>query len=124
MGMLSYHLYNKTRPAASRESVQRAKALLGECGGPAQLQGLIHPAFRDDERTSLGDQSQVRGIGSVSSDSKSLAFIQELRGYRPKAEKVGNVISVTATRVMEQAKSDVSVTAAAKEAGEAEFESV
>ena len=41
----SYNLYNKTRPSASKSSVARAKKLLEECGGAAQLQSMLHPSF-------------------------------------------------------------------------------
>lgn len=106
--MASYGLYNKSRPSASKESVARAKELLDACGGPARLQGLIHPAFRDEAG------SKGRGVGSAGNDDSSLAYIQTLRGYRPKVEKVGNVISTTASRFMEQSKRDATVVALAK----------
>lgn len=98
--MSSYHLYNKTRPSASKSSVLRAKELLEACGGVAQLQGLVHPAFKDSENGG-------RGVGAACSDVTGLAYIQELRGYRPKAEKVGSVISFDAARTMELAKGDI-----------------
>merc|ERR1712048_1545158 len=109
--MASYGLYNKSRPSASKQSVQRARELLEECGGPARLQGLIHPSFRQE---GSGSGQQVRGIGAVGNDDASLAYIQELRSYRPKVEKVGNVISTAATRIMEQSKRDVKIVAATK----------
>eukprot|EP00928_Gymnodinium_smaydae_P098862 TRINITY_DN9292_c0_g4_i1.p1 TRINITY_DN9292_c0_g4~~TRINITY_DN9292_c0_g4_i1.p1 ORF type:complete len:920 (+),score=250.89 TRINITY_DN9292_c0_g4_i1:177-2936(+) len=111
--MMSYGLYNKTRPSASRQSCQRAKELLEECGGPARLQGLIHPAFKDEKGGSVAGQPG-RGVGSAGTDEGSFAYIQELRGYRPKVQKLGNVISAEAMKVMEQAKSDAAVVKAAK----------
>jgi len=100
----SYGLYNKTRPAASKQSVSRAKQLLEDCGGPARLQMLVHPAFQDG----TGSQYSKTGLVTIASAAKEAAFIQELRGYRPKAEKVGNVLSTTSTRFMELAKLDAS----------------
>ncbi|CAE8736813.1 unnamed protein product, partial [Polarella glacialis] len=116
--MASYHLYNKTRPSASKSSVTRSKQMLEDCGGPARLQGLIHPAFHDaDSATTHG-----RAIGAVGEAGADLSYIQELRGYRPKVEKIGNVLSTIAMRTMEQAKLDafavssIRETAAAKDA--------
>eukprot|EP00927_Polykrikos_kofoidii_P073015 TRINITY_DN6908_c0_g1_i1.p1 TRINITY_DN6908_c0_g1~~TRINITY_DN6908_c0_g1_i1.p1 ORF type:complete len:950 (-),score=222.35 TRINITY_DN6908_c0_g1_i1:471-3320(-) len=105
----SYGVYNKTRPSASKQSVLRSRELLDECGGAARLQALIHPSFREP-----GAAPQGRGIGAAGCDDNSLAFIQELRSFRPKPEKVGTVISNTAARVMEQAKADASFVAATK----------
>lgn len=47
--LASYNLYNKTRPSASKSSVARAKQLLEECGGAAQLQSMLHPSFSTEE---------------------------------------------------------------------------
>eukprot|EP00933_Yihiella_yeosuensis_P069475 TRINITY_DN7603_c2_g1_i1.p1 TRINITY_DN7603_c2_g1~~TRINITY_DN7603_c2_g1_i1.p1 ORF type:complete len:953 (-),score=255.17 TRINITY_DN7603_c2_g1_i1:132-2990(-) len=105
--MASYHLYNKTRPSASKSSVSRSKELLEECGGPARLQGLRHPAYRD-EGTVKAHGSQVGAAGA------DLSFIQELRGFRPKFEKVGNVLSESSMRRMEQAKLDAVAVAATR----------
>eukprot|EP00931_Biecheleriopsis_adriatica_P004094 TRINITY_DN105812_c0_g1_i1.p1 TRINITY_DN105812_c0_g1~~TRINITY_DN105812_c0_g1_i1.p1 ORF type:complete len:964 (-),score=242.14 TRINITY_DN105812_c0_g1_i1:48-2660(-) len=108
--MASYHLYNKTRPSASKASVARAKELLESCGGPAQLQGLMHPAFRDEN--SVKQHGSLPG--SFSPAGSDMSFIKVLRGYRPKVEaKIGNVLSVGAMRTMEQAKLDASAVVAA-----------
>lgn len=103
--MASYNLYYKTRPSASKSSVARAKQMVEEVGGPAQLQGIIHPAFREEEGERLLP-------GSVARSEKS--FIQELRTFRPRAEKVGNVISTGALKTMEQAKLDASAVASVR----------
>eukprot|EP00929_Paragymnodinium_shiwhaense_P114758 TRINITY_DN83258_c0_g1_i1.p1 TRINITY_DN83258_c0_g1~~TRINITY_DN83258_c0_g1_i1.p1 ORF type:complete len:962 (+),score=292.15 TRINITY_DN83258_c0_g1_i1:84-2969(+) len=105
--MASYGVYNKTRPQASKESSKRARELVDSVGGPARLHGLIHPAFRDEG-------AEGRGIGTAGGDNESWDFIQTLRGYRPKSEKVGNVLSSTAMKTMEQAKSESTATAALK----------
>lgn len=106
----SYGLYNKSRPSASKSSVARSKEMLKECGGPIRLQGLIHPAFRDGVDGAANLTPGQLATGSAS----DMAFIQELRGYRPKAEKVGNVISTSSTRTMEAAKLDFSALSAVK----------
>ena len=101
----SYKLYYKTRPSASRSSVARAKRLLSDCGGPAHLQSLIHPAFA----AGLGSQSKAQPEKSTPTTpavSSDLAYLRNLRGYRPKAEKLGNVLSFSAMRTMEQEKLD------------------
>jgi len=99
--MASYGLYNKSRPSASKTSVQRARELMEEAGGPARLQGMLHPTFLDDAA------QEGRGVGST--DKSAMDFIQELRGYRPLVEKVGNVISSAASKVMARVKTDVNV---------------
>mmetsp|Transcript_29760 Transcript_29760/g.64853 ORF Transcript_29760/g.64853 Transcript_29760/m.64853 type:complete len:704 (-) Transcript_29760:621-2732(-) len=106
--MVSYGLYNKTRPSASKQSVARAKVLLEECGGPARLQALTHPAFLEDAMHGYTNASAPDATGTEQD------FIQELRGFRPRMEKVGNVISTTAMRVMGQAKADASTVAQAR----------
>lgn len=89
--MASYHLYNRMRPSASKQSVKRSKELLDECGGAVRLQGLIHPGFKDVSTVlPSGDQN----------------FVQELRGFRPRAEKKGNVLKTATLRTMEQSKLD------------------
>ena len=101
----SYKLYYKTRPSASRSSVARAKRLLSDCGGPAHLQSLIHPAFA----AGLGSQSKAqpeKSMPATPAVSSDLAYLRNLRGYRPKAEKLGNVLSFSAMRTMEQEKLD------------------
>lgn len=101
----SYHLYYKTRPSASRQSVARTKLLLEECGGPARLQSLVHPGL-----LALGGEAPSdRKVAAAAMDR---AFIEELRGFRPKVEKVGNVLSTSAIRTMEAAKLDASAVAA------------
>jgi len=108
--LASYGLYNKTRPSASKSSVARSRELLEECGGPAQLQGLIHPTFQDaDAAAQHGSQ-----VGCISAGS-DMSYIRVLRGYRPKVEKIGNVLTVGAMRTMEQAKWDASAVAVASE---------
>ena len=113
----SYKLYYKTRPSASRSSVARAKRLLTDCGGPAHLQGLVHPAFAAGlaapTKQIKGSQSEqenqkVKDAPAISSD---LAYLRTLRGYRPKAEKLGNVLSFSAMRTMEQEKLDAAAIA-------------
>jgi len=94
----SYHVYNKMRPSASRQSVTRSKQMLEECGGPSRLQGLVHPAFCEN-------------APRVSASAQDQNFINELRGFRPRQSKVGNVISLEAMRHMDQAKSDAAVVA-------------
>jgi len=96
----SYNLYHKTRPSASKQSVARAKQLLKDCGGPAQLQGLIHPCFADEAAS-----------GSAPFQKEDRDFIQELRGFRPKVEKVGNAISIEAMNTMKKAKFDAATSA-------------
>ncbi|CAJ1400564.1 unnamed protein product [Effrenium voratum] len=105
--MASYNLYNKTRPSASKSSVRRAKELLEECGGPAQLQSMLHPAFR-------GKQTSQPGT------LENSEYVRTLRGFRPKIEKLGNVLSVNAMRTMEQAKLDAAAVSEVRQsAGEA-----
>lgn len=104
----SYHLYNKTRPAASKQSCQRSRDLLEECGGPARLQGIVHPAFSD-----MAGSSGLPGFNTLHTPKSEQAghdFIQMLRGYRPQAAKIGNVLSETSTRFMEQSKKNVAGT--------------
>lgn len=116
--MHSYRLYNKTRPSASKQSVQRAKALLDECGGPAQLQLLIHPAFRGDEtalQRNADNEAPPVAAARESNDMSTAHLIKELRNFRPKAEKVGNVLSDNSMRVMEQAKLDATAASKAQE---------
>jgi len=109
--LASYNLYNKTRPTASKQSVARSKQLLEDCGGAARLQALIHPAFQD----SSGSRKRRAGAGpGASQDGADL--IRELRGFRPRAEKVGNVISSVSMKTMEQAKLDASAVAATRDA--------
>lgn len=96
----SYKLYNKTRPSASKQSVARAKQLLQDCGGPAQLQRLIHPAFRETEFHAPTFKAEV------ASAKDETDLLRSLRGFRPKAAKIGNVLSTQAMRTMEAAKLD------------------
>jgi len=56
------------------------------------LQGLLHPGFCD--------------VGVVKSHNSQLDFVSNLRGFRPKAAKRGNVISDSMSKSMEQAKQD------------------
>eukprot|EP00746_Dinoflagellata_sp_MGD_P167272 gnl/MRDRNA2_/MRDRNA2_97765_c0_seq1.p1 gnl/MRDRNA2_/MRDRNA2_97765_c0~~gnl/MRDRNA2_/MRDRNA2_97765_c0_seq1.p1 ORF type:complete len:897 (-),score=223.15 gnl/MRDRNA2_/MRDRNA2_97765_c0_seq1:46-2568(-) len=88
----SYGVYNKMRPSASKSSVKRSKEILEACGGPARLQGLLHPGFND--------------VAVVKSSTSQLDFVSELRGFRPKANKRGNVISDETSKTMQQAKMD------------------
>jgi ATP-dependent RNA helicase DDX54/DBP10 len=90
--MASYGVYNKMRPSASKSSVKRSKEIMEACGGPARLQGLLHPGFND--------------VAVVQSSTSQLDFVSHLRGFRPKANKRGNVISDEMTKTMEQAKMD------------------
>lgn len=95
----SYHLYNKTRPSASKSSVARSKQLLDSVGGPAQLQGALHPVFQDEASAAQhGSQPGAAGTGA--------SLVRELRSFRPKAEKIGNVLATETMRKMEQAKLD------------------
>mmetsp|Transcript_43271 Transcript_43271/g.139034 ORF Transcript_43271/g.139034 Transcript_43271/m.139034 type:complete len:961 (+) Transcript_43271:132-3014(+) len=103
--LASYHLYNKTRPAASRQSVARAKQLIEDCGGPAQLQRLIHPAFQSLASSSVGTDSLKKG-GEVATAAQEADLISSLRGFRPKPEKIGNALSLDAMRMMSLAKLD------------------
>eukprot|EP00913_Durusdinium_trenchii_P016458 g15472.t1 len=104
----SYNLYNKTRPSASKSSVARAKKLMEECGGAAQLQSMLHPAFSSEEST----KQHGHQPGSAITSSSDMSYIRTLRGFRPKIEKLGNVLSVGAMRTMEQAKLDAAAVAA------------
>ncbi|CAE7455523.1 Ddx54 [Symbiodinium necroappetens] len=110
----SYKLYYKTRPSASRASVARAKRLLTDCGGPAHLQGLVHPAFANGLAAPTANQakaSTVQTKADMPAISSDLAYLRNLRGYRPKAEKLGNVLSFSAMRTMEQEKLDAAAIA-------------
>lgn len=98
---LSYHLYNKTRPSASKQSMTRSKELLEECGGPARLQGLMHPAFCEEDGMK-DSQSIERAVHAQD-------FIQQLRGFRPRIEKVGNVISPDSMKFMGLSKRDADI---------------
>ncbi|CAJ1384566.1 unnamed protein product [Effrenium voratum] len=81
--------------------------LLEECGGPAQLQSMLHPAFR-------GKQTSQPGT------LENSEYVRTLRGFRPKIEKLGNVLSVNAMRTMEQAKLDAAAVSEVRQsAGEA-----
>jgi len=102
--MQSYHVYNKMRPSASKSSVARSKEMLEECGGPARLQGCIHPAFCED----VGLSTDAKSVAKATSDR---AFLDGLRGFRPQIEKVGNVISPGAMKTMGLAKKDAAITA-------------
>lgn len=62
--------------------------------------------------------STVANTGSAKTERSSRDFIQELRSFRPKDEKKGNVISTNSTRTMELRKSDASTMADAKKLGE------
>ena len=62
--LASYNLYNKTRPSASKSSVARAKQLLEECGGAAQLQSMLHPSFSSEE--SAKQHGHQPGLESMS----------------------------------------------------------
>ena len=112
----SYKLYYKTRPSASRASVARAKRLLADCGGPAHLQSLVHPAFANGLAAPKG-ASGSKGVTAESGKSdmpavsSDLAYLRNLRGYRPRAEKLGNVLSFSAMRTMEQEKLDAAAIA-------------
>eukprot|EP00439_Symbiodinium_sp_Y106_P079722 s497_g18.t1 len=111
----SYKLYYKTRPSASRASVARAKRLLTDCGGPAHLQGLVHPAFANGLAAPTANQmkaSTTQTKADMPAISSDLAYLRNLRGYRPKAEKLGNVLSFSAMRTMEQEKLDAAAIAA------------
>uniref|UniRef100_A0A7S1RHE8 RNA helicase n=1 Tax=Alexandrium catenella TaxID=2925 RepID=A0A7S1RHE8_ALECA len=115
--MASYNIYNKTRPTASKQSAARAKQMLEDCGGAGRLQSLCHPAFRD-----VADETQGHAASGVVVSKAGAALIQELRGFRPRVEKVGNVISTGSMRTMEQAKLDASAVAATRLAeGSSEF---
>ncbi|KAF4672355.1 ATP-dependent RNA helicase dbp10 [Perkinsus chesapeaki] len=73
--MSAYHLYYKTRPAASKQSVRRAKWILrAEAGGPQRLLDTPHPAFRT--KADLGSQS-------VEDVKEKLDMIAQLRSFRP-----------------------------------------
>ncbi|EER08935.1 ATP-dependent RNA helicase dbp-10, putative [Perkinsus marinus ATCC 50983] len=73
--MSAYHLYYKTRPAASNQSVRRAKLILrAEAGGPQRLLDTPHPAFRT--AADLGSQS-------VEDMKEKLDMIAQLRSFRP-----------------------------------------
>mmetsp|Transcript_43760 Transcript_43760/g.103391 ORF Transcript_43760/g.103391 Transcript_43760/m.103391 type:complete len:885 (+) Transcript_43760:96-2750(+) len=110
--MSSYGAYNKMRPAASKQSVGRSRQLLEECGGAIKLQGILHPAFREEELSSK----------SLKASQSERAFVEELRGFRPRAEKVGNVLSTDAMRTMEQAKLDSAAVTAGRAAVRAQRE--
>jgi ATP-dependent RNA helicase DDX54/DBP10 len=99
----SYHLYNRTRPGASKSSLARAKELLEECGGAARLQGLMHPEWcdADGQNTDLAVEKAV----------KEQELIKELRGFRPRVEKKGNVISTASMKTMTLSKRDSEITA-------------
>eukprot|EP00930_Biecheleria_cincta_P072270 TRINITY_DN59697_c0_g1_i1.p1 TRINITY_DN59697_c0_g1~~TRINITY_DN59697_c0_g1_i1.p1 ORF type:complete len:932 (-),score=189.82 TRINITY_DN59697_c0_g1_i1:63-2858(-) len=104
--LASYHLYNKTRPSASKSSVARAKQLLDSVGGPAMLQGALHPAFQD--QASAAQHGHQPGAVATGPD---MSLVRELRSFRPKIEKIGNVLSTEAMRKMEQAKLDAAAVA-------------
>lgn len=106
--LASYNLYNKTRPSASKSSVARAKQLLEECGGAAQLQSMLHPSFSTEESA----KQHGHQPGSAITSSSDMSYIRTLRGFRPKIEKLGNVLSVNAMRTMEQAKLDAAAVSA------------
>lgn len=50
--------------------------------------------------------------GSAITSSSDMSYIRTLRGFRPKIEKLGNVLSVNAMRTMEQAKLDAAAVSA------------
>mmetsp|Transcript_25107 Transcript_25107/g.54655 ORF Transcript_25107/g.54655 Transcript_25107/m.54655 type:complete len:973 (-) Transcript_25107:215-3133(-) len=111
--LASYRLYNKTRPSASKQSVARAKQLMEDCGGPAQLQRLVHPAFKHLAQTAIGGTTADNDKGQVATAEQESSLIAELRGYRPRESKLGNVLSTTAMRTMEAAKLDASAVSTA-----------
>jgi len=110
--MSSYGAYNKMRPSASKQSMTRSRQLLDECGGAIRLQGILHPAFQDHDPHSRSAQAA----------QSERAFVDELRGFRPRAEKIGNVLSTDAMRIMEQAKLDADAVNAGRAAVRAERE--
>eukprot|EP00438_Fugacium_kawagutii_P005942 Skav204485 [mRNA] locus=scaffold535:94510:96200:+ [translate_table: standard] len=59
--------------------------------------------------------------GSAITSSGDMSYIRTLRGFRPKIEKLGNVLSVNAMRTMEQAKLDAAAVSATVEETEAIF---
>lgn len=75
------------------------------------MQGLLHPCFHDEA-------SGSRGASDRLATTSARSFIQELRGYRPKAEKVGNVLSTTAMNIMKQAKLDSAAVAVLRAHGD------
>jgi len=82
------------------------------------LQGLIHPAFRD--RADAGVSAVAAPLAVPATKERpqgftsSQALIQELRGFRPKAQKVGNVLTEASTKLMEQHKLDAVAVANAR----------
>ncbi|EEQ98817.1 DEAD box ATP-dependent RNA helicase, putative [Perkinsus marinus ATCC 50983] len=61
--MSAYHLYYKTRPAASNQSVRRAKLILrAEAGGPQRLLDTPHPAFRTAADLGNSSENSVWGM--------------------------------------------------------------
>ena len=78
---------------------------------------MLHPAFSSEESAQLhGHQA-----GSAVTSSEDMSYIRTLRGFRPKIEKLGNVLSVSAMRTMEQAKLDAAAVAASTEDAAAVF---
>merc|ERR1719321_2338631 len=80
----AYGLYYKTRPAASKTSVARAKQLVDECGGAVNLAARLHPYF-----------------GGTSS-SATEALVSSMRSFKPKVEDADRVLKLDVVKGMAQ----------------------
>ncbi|KFH15539.1 DEAD/DEAH box helicase domain-containing protein [Toxoplasma gondii MAS] len=114
-------MYYKTRPSASRQSVERAKGLLARCGGAMVLSAFAHPCFSSasgpSEATVLSRVERASDTGepgpkaaSPSADDAARMkgeVLFRLQNYRPTIGERGSVLSATVMRGMHSKKSEM-----------------
>jgi len=92
--MRSYQVYNKTRPAASKQSARRGKELIDEAGGIAKLWSSIHPSISRKMATLQSADSFVTPqLKILQNEKERRAFIDNLRRFRPQSGSKTSVIT-------------------------------
>ncbi|KEP62452.1 UNVERIFIED_CONTAM: DEAD/DEAH box helicase domain-containing protein [Hammondia hammondi] len=114
-------MYYKTRPSASRQSVERAKDLLARCGGAMVLSAFSHPCFSSAagqaeapvlSRVETGSETVETGQKTASPSANDAARMKgevlfRLQNYRPTIGERGSVLSATVMRGMHSKKSEM-----------------
>ncbi|PFH31804.1 DEAD/DEAH box helicase domain-containing protein [Besnoitia besnoiti] len=109
-------MYYKTRPSASRQSVERAKHLLAQCGGAMLLSSFAHPAYASPFGTAAeaaggGERALPQDAGAAAALASATKLQGEvllsLQRYRPKVGERGSVLSANVMKGMHNKKTEM-----------------
>ncbi|KAL8431941.1 hypothetical protein Efla_002778 [Eimeria flavescens] len=112
-------LYLKTRPSASRQACERARALLEECGGQqmlaatsfseAALLPLLRQPQEEQQLTEAAQQQLQQLLAGSQKEGASIELLQTLRRFRPRVGMQGSVLTAAVVQGIEEKKRDAAL---------------